>query len=87
MITNPPAATHILREHALLLRSGTSLDIALRHLAVVMARLIGNMPYRDFLGYWHLYLQLIPFEVATAAWGIVAAGAVPMSFTVHLPAQ
>lgn len=83
MITNPPAAVHILREHMLLLRSGVGLDHAIRHMAVVIARLLGHLPYKDFLTYWHLHLQLMPFEVATAAWGLVAAGAVtPATFTV-----
>lgn len=73
MIVNPPAAIHILREHKLLLRSEVGIEHATRHLAVVIARLVGILPYREFLTYWHLYLQAIPFEIACAAWGITAS--------------
>lgn len=88
MIPNPPAAVHLLREHALLVRAGMDQAYTASHLAVVLSRLFGPLPWRDFLACWHLHLQAIPFETAAAAWGIAAATRPSAAtFTLTSPAQ
>jgi hypothetical protein len=70
VIPNPPQAVKLCREHALLTRSGMDPATTARHLAAVILRLLGPMSWHDFSAYWNLHLQSIPWDTATAAWGL-----------------
>lgn len=70
MILNPPPIIRLLRTWSRI-TTETPEPLHVEYLAALFRRLLKpDLSYDRFLEFYHLYLQQIPKDLATEAWGI-----------------
>jgi hypothetical protein len=75
MTLNPPEAVVVLAAWRDLQARQIPQEGLPLHLDLIFRRHLGRMTYDAFLSFWHLHLQLIPFDLARTAWGLTQTAA------------